>query len=49
MSTTRPPHLGTCPECGTTLASLDVSLNADSDQPALYTDCPVCRESVNPE
>ncbi len=47
-STTRPPRLGTCPECGTTLASLDVSLGNAGDRPALYTECPFCQEVVNP-
>lgn len=31
------------------LASLDVSIRVANDQPAVYTDCPICRDTVNPD
>lgn len=51
MSLQNPPTLGTCPVCETEVASYDVHIEyEDPDgQPAIYTECPACRDVVNPK
>lgn len=51
MSTHNPPTLGICPSCETEIASYDVHIEyeAPDGRPAVYAECPVCRDVVNPK
>lgn len=55
MSTTThsrtPPTLGHCPDCAAEIASYDVLIEykTDDGQPAVWAECPECREVVHPE
>lgn len=49
MSTTKPPRLGICPFCSAEVATTDVLIEYESaDGPAVYAECPECRDVVNP-
>ncbi|CCQ35835.1 small CPxCG-related zinc finger protein [Natronomonas moolapensis 8.8.11] len=49
MTTTNPPILGDCPSCSATVTTSDVLIQYEVDgQPAVYAECPHCREVVNP-
>lgn len=45
-----PPVLGTCPQCHTEIASFDVLIEYETadEQPAVWAECPDCREVVHP-
>lgn len=45
------PTLGLCPDCGTEIATYNVLIEYETDdgQPALWAECPECREVVHPE
>lgn len=55
MSTTThsrtPPTLGHCPDCTAEIASYDVLIEYETEdgQPAIWAECPECREVVHPE
>ncbi|GAB7121091.1 DUF7837 family putative zinc-binding protein [Natrinema sp. JCM 9743] len=50
MSTTNPPDLGTCLFCQAEITTLNVILEYETDMgPAVYAECPECRDVVNPE
>jgi hypothetical protein len=45
-----PPTLGRCPDCTATIASYDVLIKYEADgQPAVWAECPACRQVVHPE
>jgi len=43
--------LGQCPNCGTEIPTHSVLIEYESEdgQPALWAECPECREVVHPE
>ncbi len=50
MSTTNPPSLGTCPFCRAEIATIDAILEYETEAgPAVYAECPECRDVVNPQ
>lgn len=50
MSTQHSSRLGTCPHCNTGITAADVPIEYETSdgQYAVWTDCPECREVVNP-
>ncbi|MFC4438542.1 hypothetical protein ACFO3C_12760 [Halostagnicola sp. GCM10023398] len=49
MSRQSPSRLGTCPACAATITAVDVLVEYDvNGQPAVWADCPDCREVVHP-
>ena len=49
MSTTNTSTLGDCPSCRATVRTVDVLIEYEvAGQPAVYAECPQCREVVNP-
>ncbi|NUB91116.1 hypothetical protein HT576_08790 [Haloterrigena sp. SYSU A121-1] len=50
MSTTNPPSTGTCPFCQAEITTIDVILEYETETgPAVYAECPECRDVVNPQ
>jgi hypothetical protein len=49
-TSTPPPRIGTCPFCHAEVATTDVIIEYESNgRPAVYAECPGCRDVVNPK
>lgn len=50
MPTPNPPSLGTCPFCQAKITTSNVILKYETEAgPAVYAECPACRDVVNPQ